>query len=383
MTELRIFGVTGIPDVQAGDNVAALIAQSGVDLAHGDVVVVTSKVVSKAEGRLVDVERDKAIDAETVRVVAVRGTTRIVETVHGFVMAAAGVDASNVPAGTVALLPVDPDASARQIREGLRELRGVDVAVIVTDTMGRPWRNGLVDVCIGAAGIAVLDDLRGRADAAGHVLDATVTAVADELAAAAELVKGKLAGVPVAVVRGWLGSEMAGPDDSDRSHVGARPLVRSAVDDLFRLGTSEAKRAAVFERRDVRSFDDRPVDPDAIDRALVAAGTAADPRGDTQDPACRFAVVAGPAQELSLTLGVDSPPVLIVPMLPDGEASSLRIAAAGAAVENLLIALAADGLGAVWIDLAATAEGLVQDRVELGVGWRPLGVIATGHPRLS
>jgi len=198
-----VHGIDGMPEVQEGDDVAALIAEAAPDLQDGDIVVVTSKVVSKAEGRMMSLDRQKAIDSETVRLVAERGDTRIVETRHGFVLAAAGVDASNVPAGWVALLPEDPDASARALRAGLRSRLGVDVAVIVTDTFGRPWRNGLVDVAIGAAGFPVLDDHRGRTDAHGHTLEMTVTALADEVAAAAELVKGKLDAVPVAVVRGW------------------------------------------------------------------------------------------------------------------------------------------------------------------------------------
>src|SRR5205807_7254425 len=145
-------GVDGLPEVQEGDDLAALIATAAPDLRDGDVVVVTSKVVSKAEGRLVQMDRLKAIDTETVRLVAERGDTRIVETRQGYVLAAAGVDASNVPAGWVALLPEDADASARALREGLQSRLGVDVAVVITDTFGRPWRNGLVDVAIGAAG---------------------------------------------------------------------------------------------------------------------------------------------------------------------------------------------------------------------------------------
>jgi coenzyme F420-0:L-glutamate ligase/coenzyme F420-1:gamma-L-glutamate ligase len=215
---LSVHAIDGLPEVGEGDDLAALIA-AAADLQDGDVVVVTSKVVSKAEGRLVQRDRLKAIDDETVRLVAERGETRIVQTRHGFVLAAAGVDASNVPAGWVALLPEDPDASARTLRAGLQSRLGVDVAVIVTDTFGRPWRNGLVDVAIGAAGFPVLDDHRGRTDAHGHTLEMTVTALADEVAAAAELVKGKLDAVPVAVVRGL---QFTAPVDDP----GARPLVR-------------------------------------------------------------------------------------------------------------------------------------------------------------
>ena len=189
MTRLEVWPVEGLPEIAAGDDLAALVSAAaeaaGTPLQDGDVVVVTSKALSKAEGRVVSVDRDEAVAAETERVVATRGRTRIVETRHGLVLASAGVDTSNTAPGTVVLLPVDPDASARGMRSGLGQLLGVDVAVVVTDTFGRPWREGLVDQCIGAAGLVPLEDLRGRTDAHGNVLDQTVTAVADEVAAAA------------------------------------------------------------------------------------------------------------------------------------------------------------------------------------------------------
>lgn len=158
----RVWAVPGMPEVVAGDDLAKLIAAAEPGLVDGDVLLVTSKIVSKAEGRIVEAaDREAAIDAETVRVVARRGTLRIVENRQGLIMAAAGVDASNTPAGTVLLLPEDPDASARAIRDGLRDALGVTIGVVVTDTFGRPWRTGLTDVAIGAAGVRVLDDLRG------------------------------------------------------------------------------------------------------------------------------------------------------------------------------------------------------------------------------
>ena len=241
---LEIVPVTGIGEVRPGDDLAALVADRA-ELLDGDVVVVTSKIVSKAEGRLVPVPsadpaereaaRQRAIDSETVRVVARRGDLRIVQTRHGLVLAAAGVDASNVSLDALALLPVDPDSSARALREGLRARLGVEVGVIVSDTMGRAWRHGLTDAAIGVAGLTAVTDPRGQLDAYGNTLEVTEIAVADEIAAAADLVKGKLGGVPVAVVRG-LAVDGKLPDDSR----GSAPLLRDASGDLFRLGTAEA-----------------------------------------------------------------------------------------------------------------------------------------------
>ncbi len=243
---LTIWAPDGIGEIEAGDDLTTIIADAvGSDLESGDILLVTSKVVSKAEGRRVDaLDREQAITDETVRVVASRehpnGVTRIVENRLGLVMAAAGVDSSNTPDGTVLLLPVDPDASARAIRTGLRSRLGISIGVIISDTVGRPWRDGQTDIAIGAAGIRVVDDLRGQTDASGRPLTVTITAVADELAGAADLVKGKASGRPVAVVRGL--PHLLTVEDGP----GARALVRSAEKDMFRLGTDEAF-AAGFE----------------------------------------------------------------------------------------------------------------------------------------
>jgi len=249
---LTIWAPDGLPEVTGGDDLVELLAGVLGDCRDGDVVVVTSKIVSKAEGRVVAAtDREQAITDETVRVVATRehpgGITRIVENRLGLVMAAAGVDASNTPEGTVLLLPLDPDATARAIRAGLRERFGVRVGVVITDTAGRPWRQGVTDLAIGAAGVVVLDDLRGARDSYGRVLTATMTAIADEIAAAAELVKGKSSGRPVAVVRGL--ARVVTDDDGP----GARALVRLGAEDMFAQGTAEAyargwKDAAAGER---------------------------------------------------------------------------------------------------------------------------------------
>lgn len=236
---LTVFTVDGVPEIVAGDDLATIIGDAVGSLEDGDIVAVTSKIVSKAEGRqVVAADREDAITAETVRVVATRehrgGVTRIVENRLGLVLAAAGVDSSNVPDGTVLLLPEDPDASALAIATALRERFGVRVGVVISDTLGRPWRQGQTDVAIGAAGIRVLDDLRGSTDASGRRLDVTIAAVADEIAGAADLVKGKAAGRPVAVVRG-LGHLVGELDEP-----GARSIVRPAEEDMFRLGSNEA-----------------------------------------------------------------------------------------------------------------------------------------------
>lgn len=244
---MRVWALQGIPEVASGDDLARLVgdalARDEDGCRDGDILVVTSKIVSKAEGRfLAAADREDAITAETVRVVATRGATRIVENRLGIVGAAAGVDASNTPDGTVLLLPEDPDASARALCAALRTRFGVRVGVIVSDTLGRAWRIGQTDVAIGAAGVRVVDDLRGATDAQGRELAVTVPVVADELASAADLVKGKASGLPVAVVRGM--SRLV----TDAVEVpGARTLPRTGPADMFRLGTDEAFAAGRAE----------------------------------------------------------------------------------------------------------------------------------------
>jgi len=227
---IEVLAVAGLPEVRPGDDLAALIA-GAVDLVDGDVVVVTQKVVSKAEDRLVDIDPEVGhrplVERESVRILRRRGDLVIAETEHGFVCANAGVDLSNVEAGQAALLPVDSDRSARRIRDALHHRFSVDVAVGGSDTFGRPWRRGGTDVASGRAGLRPAADLRGTTDALGRELQVTEVAVVDEIAAAAELVMGKAAGVPVAVVRGidpaWFGDGSVVDD-----------VVRSPDEDLFR-----------------------------------------------------------------------------------------------------------------------------------------------------
>ncbi|HUO48270.1 MAG TPA: coenzyme F420-0:L-glutamate ligase [Acidimicrobiales bacterium] len=229
---LHVIPVTGIGEIRPGDDLPAVIAAHAV-LEDGDVVVVTQKVVSKSERRLVEVGDDeeaaraRIIEEESVRVLRRRDQLVISETRHGFVCANAGVDFSNVDEGWAALLPEDPDRSARRIRDALRAATGRRVGVIVSDTFGRPWRKGVTDVAIGVAGVAAVVDLRGSPDANGRLLQATEVCVADEIAAAADLVMGKASGVPVAVVRGVDGSWL-------RQGSVAGEVVRPPAEDLFR-----------------------------------------------------------------------------------------------------------------------------------------------------
>ncbi|MEV1332293.1 coenzyme F420-0:L-glutamate ligase [Micromonospora costi] len=340
--KLEILPVLGIGHVSEGDDLPALIATAAPWLRDGDVLVVTSKIVSKAEGRLVDVPadgperqaaRDEVLAAETARVVASRGTTRIVQTHHGFVMATAGIDASNVDKTRLVLLPKDPDASARALRTALRERFDRDVAVIVSDTMGRPWRNGLTDVALGVAGMDAIRDHRGEFDPYGNELQVTQMAVVDELAAAGELIKGKIDQVPVAVVRGYLTATSDGG-------AGASALVRDAAQDLFSLGTAEARAAGMAAAATLPDGPGpTPADPAAIRRAIdavadvVAPGTVFTLVADDLRAGLTAAVPGWPQEATALVLG--SPPTPVDP------SDLVRF---GADLHRLRIALAVEGI---------------------------------------
>ncbi|MEV4706565.1 coenzyme F420-0:L-glutamate ligase [Actinoplanes sp. NPDC049316] len=315
---LEILPVHGIGDVTAGDDLAELITRSAPWLRDGDVLVVTSKIVSKAEGRLVEVPADgpereaaraEVLAAETRRVVARRGATAIVQTHHGFVMAAAGIDASNVDKTHLVLLPESPDDSARRLRAGLAA-RGLHVGVIVSDTMGRTWRNGLTDVALGAAGIEPFRDHRGEIDPYGNELQLTQMAVIDELAAAGELVKGKCDQVPVAVVRGYPGAGAA-------ETPGADVLLRDAASDMFSLGTAEAHAQGLRTAATLpEAATDEPASAEAVQRAITTAGL--------------DGVVAVPSPQTLRCTATDASP-----------AGLMRF---GADVQRLRSALAAEGL---------------------------------------
>ncbi|MGV0749545.1 coenzyme F420-0:L-glutamate ligase [Mycolicibacter minnesotensis] len=419
--KVEILPVTGLGEFRPGDDLAAALAHAAPWLADGDIVVITSKVVSKCEGRIVpaphdaearDALRRQLVEAEAVRVLARKGRTWITENRLGLVQAAAGVDGSNVGSDELALLPVDPDGSAAALRAALAEHLGVSVAVLITDTMGRAWRNGQIDVAIGASGLSVLNGYAGSVDRHGNELVVTEVAVADELAAAADLVKGKLTDVPVAVVRG-----VASPDNGST----AAALVRAGSEDLFWLGTAEAievgRAQAQLLRRSVRNFAGEPVPAQLITDAMAEALTAPAPHHTRpvrfvwlQTPNVRTRLLDAMAQqwrsdltgdgktpeaiEARVSRGqilYDAPEVVIPIMVPDGAhhyPDAVRTAAehtmftvaVGAAVQGLLVALAVRGVGSCWIGSTIFTPELVRTELDLPPDWEPLGAIAIGYP---
>ena len=441
--DVTLWAPDGLPEFRPGADLAGILAEALTadphGLTDGDVVVLTSKVLSKTEGRIVpaptdpeerDALRRRLVEQESVRLVARVNRTLITENRLGIVQAAAGVDGSNVETGELALLPIDPDSSAAALAADLRRITGARVAVLVTDTMGRAWRTGQIDMAIGAAGMRVSVGYDGAVDRQGNELLVTDVAVADEVAAAADLVKGKLGARPVAVVRG-LGHLLvdddndAGNDDDSAPSPDvprtARDLVRDGEFDLFRLGTAEAlaqgRREAVPARRSVRRFSDEPVDAEALAEAVADALTAPAPHHSTP---IRFVRVTGQARvrlldalrtEWERDLRADGHtgdvlarrlgrgdilrecPELIVPFVDDASGAhtypderraacevTMFTVAGGAAVQSLLVALAARGLGSCWI--GSTIFAADTTRRELGVPdtWRPLGGVAVGYP---
>ena len=417
---IEILPVTGLPEFRPGDDLSAAVAAAAPWLRDSDVVVVTSKVVSKCEGRLVaapedpeerDQLRRKLVDDEAVRVLARKGRTLITENRIGLVQAAAGVDGSNVGRAELALLPVDPDGSAATLRAGLRERLGVDVAVVITDTMGRAWRNGQIDAAVGAAGLAVLHGYSGAVDHYGNELVVTEIAVADEVAAAADLVKGKLTAMPVAIVRG-----LTVTDDGST----ARQLLRPGPEDLFWLGTAESitlgRRQAQLLRKSVRRFSAEPVPPELVEAAVAEALTAPAPHHTRpvrfvwlQTRATRIRLLdrmkeqwrsdladdGRPADSVERRVArgqilYDAPEVVIPVLAPDGAHTypdaarthaehTMFTVAVGAAVQALLVALAVRGLGSCWIGSTIFAADLVREELQLPADWGPLGAIAIGY----
>lgn len=302
---LQVWAPDGIGEVGEGDDLAGLLlgvleAGAGPDdgLADGDIVVVTSKVVAKAEGRVRTSTREAELAGETRRVVARRGATAIVRNRLGLTMAAAGIDSSNVAPGQVVLLPLDPDASARALRAALAARAGVDVGVIVSDTAGRAWREGQTDIAIGAAGMLVAEDFSGRSDEYGNPLVVTAPAVADEIAGLAELATGKLGARPFAILRGRADLVLPGGEDGP----GAAPLIRAEGSDFFGYGAREAVL--------------RALDGDEADRAPFGA------------PAAAADLVAAIAQATGLVA------------VPAGPHTGLTVAGADAAALTALTALA-------------------------------------------
>ena len=410
---LEILPLQGIPEVRPGDDLVEILRRATAEagLREGDVVAVTQKVVSKAEGRVVDASAGKEawIARESRRLVARRGDLVITETRHGLVCANAGVDSSNVPDGFLALLPEDPDGSAERIRSGLTAATGSPIGVVITDTFGRPWRRGLTEVAIGCSGFPALLDLRGSKDEHGRVLETTVLALADEVASAAGLVMGKADGVPAAIVRGLT---------PDGPNLPAREIARPADEDLFRY----SPLAAIAARRTVREFVDEPVPRDVLLEAVSAALTAPVPHASRhrtrpwtwvilESPSAKRSLLDAMAAAWVRDLREDGTPedviarrlarsdsllgrapVLAIPFLslsnadayPDARRQQAErdmfVLATGASVQSLMLALHAQGYGSAWVSSSLFCQEETAGALGMESAWLAMGIVAAGRP---
>lgn len=415
----------------SGDDLVAVFLKALTpekSLLDGDIIVITSKVVAKCEGRVVTgiYDREDAIQGEAKRIVATkthaRGTTTIVETHTGLILAAAGIDASNTEPGTIVLLPVDPDHSARGLRERFEKVTGINIGIVITDTLGRAWRLGVTDHAIGAAGITVLDDLTGKPDAFNRTLEMTVVAVADEIAAASELVRPKDSLTPFALIRGLehLVTKEHGP--------GAQAIVRPTEEDLFSLGTAESialgKQQAVSERRTVRNFQAQQVPDIIIEKAIESAVTAPAPHHSTpwrflvlhsaneQQHSKRIALLDAMAQTWERDLQAEgksedeiakriargnilrTAPCVVIAFMDlasgahtypevggrNNNERDMFLVAGGAAVENFLISISTQGYGSAWISSTLFCPDTVLSQLALPKSFIPLGAVAIGMP---
>ena len=404
---VEVHPIRGLPEIGPSDDLVELLARplAGLGVRDGDVLAVTQKVVSKAEGRVVpeDEGRTGWIERETRRVVARRDDLVIAETRHGLVCANAGVDASNVEHGFLTLLPEDPDGSAARLRAGLADRLGADVAVVVTDTFGRAWRRGVVNVAIGCAGLPSLVDLRGTADHHGRELEATVVALADEVAAASGLVMGKAARIPAALVRGVVSNGHPTP---------ASEIVRPPDEDLFRT----SPLMAISERRSIRTFGPGDVSRNVVEQAVRAACTAPAPHGarpwsftaiwstsskrrlleamadawreDLRRDGVGTAAIDRTLSPTDALLG--TAPVLIVPWLgiqavqpyPEVERRHAEheqfVLSAGAAIQNLMLALHAQGVASCWVPSSLFCQDETRAALGMSQGWFAMGTVAAG-----